>query len=507
MDKFFTYRKLSKLVLAGLMLSLSGCVTQQFENDEPVVENQANRDEMAATRIALGLGYLRMGNMAQAKANLEKARLFSPEMVQVYTSFAHYYAEVGEHELTISSYEKAISIKDDDPDTLNNYGVYLCRNGQLAEAETQFLKAIAVPSYTLVSESYENLASCFLQNDKFEQAEIYLSKALMHSPNSSSVLLALVRIEYAMGNYKKARAYSQKFEKVTRRFTSESLALNYKVNMKLRQFKTAKNYGTMLVKMYPQSWESKQYMLNGLKTIEADTLAEKYRLVQAKSAKVTPASDPKKRVFKLSPNKNRQTVANTKTKVEPKTEAQKEAVLSSDFVQQQPVAVALPEHNVKSSANSAAVATSLITPSTGSAMAKPVNATFTPLKSNEQPRLAANTKIHMPPVKDESVINEIIAEKTPEQLEQEKQLKAAQLKKEIESKESMLDEVFLEQDKQAITTSADKKQKTHTVAPGETLYKISIKYNVKISTLRKWNGLSESSGIRSGQSLFVSKPS
>ncbi len=48
-------------------------------------------------------------------------------MVQVYTAFAHYYETVGEDEQTIDSYEKALSIKSDDADTLNNYGVYLCR--------------------------------------------------------------------------------------------------------------------------------------------------------------------------------------------------------------------------------------------------------------------------------------------------------------------------------------------------------------------------------------------
>lgn len=59
--------------LAAVTLSLlGGCVTQSFENNEPIVKTQANRDEMAATRISLGLGYLKMGDMSQAKLNLEK---------------------------------------------------------------------------------------------------------------------------------------------------------------------------------------------------------------------------------------------------------------------------------------------------------------------------------------------------------------------------------------------------------------------------------------------------
>ena len=100
------------MIVTVFTVALSGCVTQEFASDStPVVKNQANRDDMAATRISLGLGYLKMGNMAQAKQNLEKAKKFAPQMVQVYTAFAHYYETVGESELTIASYEKALSIK------------------------------------------------------------------------------------------------------------------------------------------------------------------------------------------------------------------------------------------------------------------------------------------------------------------------------------------------------------------------------------------------------------
>jgi len=305
MDKFNAKSLFSKLAIASSVLLLSACVTQNYENDSPVVENQANLDEMAATRISLGLGYLKMGNMAQAKLNLEKARKFSPELVQVYTAFAHYYEVVGENELTEQSYQKALSIKSDDADTLNNYGVFLCRQNQVDKAEKQFLKAIAVPSYILVAKSYENLSACYLQVDDFDKAEYYLEKAIDHSPNSSGTLFQMVRLQYAKGNYNRAKQYQQKFEKYTRRFTPESLALSYKLHMKLRQGRVAKNYGTMLANMYPQSWEGQQYLLNELELIEADNLAKRYQITQRKKNQFTQPSGSNKRVVKLSPGKRK----------------------------------------------------------------------------------------------------------------------------------------------------------------------------------------------------------
>jgi type IV pilus assembly protein PilF len=283
---------------------MTGCVTQNYENDKttPVIENDSSKNEIAMTRISLGLGYLKMGNTQQAKLNLEKAKRFSPNLVQVYTAFAHYYDTVGEPELSTESYEHALSIKDDDADTLNNYGVFLCRQKKYDEAEIQILKAIAIPSYILVAQSYENLALCQLKAKHYEKAELYLEKAILHSPNRASSILQMVRLQYAKTDYKIAQSYLHRYEKSTRRFSSNALALAYKVFEKQGSKRTAKNYGNMLVKMFPNSYEAKQFILNDLSRIDADNLADEYREAKNEAAGLT----SKKRVIVLSPNKPNQ---------------------------------------------------------------------------------------------------------------------------------------------------------------------------------------------------------
>ncbi len=392
---------------------LSGCVTQHFENGEtPVVQNQANRNDMAATRISLGLGYLKMGNMPQAKQNLEKAKNFAPKMVEVYTAFAHYYETVGEHILTVNSYDKALSLKHDDANTLNNYGVYLCRQDQVDAAEKQFLKAIAVPSYILVAKSYENLSACFLKKDNFVKAQMYLSKAIAHNPSSASTLFEMVRLQYAMGEYKQAKRFEQRFEKVTRRFTSQSLALAYKVYIKLGQKQTAKNYATMLVKMYPQSWETQQYLLNELELIDADNLAKRYQLTKAS---VDPVRS-KKRLIKLSPSKAL------------------------------PVVLSTPTAN-SNTINAALVAT-VIEPKT--------SITF------EQAKTEAEVKM-LP--KSASIVSEQTKEKKPKNFPD-----------------------------------------FHVVESGDTLYNLSVKYNIRISALCKWNKISKNKRLYIKEIIFLENP-
>ena len=300
---------LKKLIVLFPLLALSACVTENYENDsdKPVVHNEASLNEMAMTRVSLGLGYLKMGNTTQAKLNLEKAKRHAPKLIQVHTAFAHYYETVGEVDLAIEAYEEALSINSEDPDTLNNYGVFLCRLERYDDAEKYMLRAIAIPSYLLVSQSYENLALCQLKDDRFAKAEIYLEKAIQHNPSNSNVYLQMVQLQYAQQDYKAAKRYFIKYEKYTRRFSPQALALGFKVYEKQRKMSTAKNYASMLVKMFPNSFEGKQYILNGLDTIEADRLAERYQEV----IKLNNPSKSKKRVVLLSPK--RSSVSKSKT--------------------------------------------------------------------------------------------------------------------------------------------------------------------------------------------------
>lgn len=291
-----------KLVVSTLLTaSLAGCVTENYENDnsKPVVQNQSTNNEIAMTRISLGLGYLKMGNTTQAKLNLEKAKRFAPELVQVHTAFAHYYETVGEAELATNSFEDALKISPQDADTLNNYGVFLCRQEKYPEAEVQILKAIAVPSYLLVSQSYENLALCQIKAKNYIKAEESFNKAILHNPSNANVYLQMMQLQYAKGDYKSGILFLKKYEKTTRRFSPEALALAIKLYEKQRQVGTAKNYGAMLVKMFPGSFEAKQYLLNGLDRIDADQMADEYRMAQRKSSNKT-----KKRVVVLSPKNN-----------------------------------------------------------------------------------------------------------------------------------------------------------------------------------------------------------
>jgi len=323
---------------------LSACVTQEFaDENKPIVQNQVSDREIAFTRISLGLGYLKMGNTTQAKLNLEKAKHYAPNLIEVYTAFAHYYEYVEEPELATAAYQKALSINDKDANTLNNFGVFLCRQGKPNEAEKQWLKAVDVPSYTQVSESYENLANCQLQHQHFVKAEDYLVKAIAHSPSNASSLMMMAKLKYAKQDYSQAEQYIARYEKATRHFAPDALVTAFKLYQKEGKQGIAKNYAAMLLKMFPQSYQAKQYILNGLQDTEMDQLASQYQQMLNGKSTSTGSATSKKRIIKLSPHKQHPplpAVPATKTTTLPASATDKQ----SSIVTQAPSGVIQPKN-------------------------------------------------------------------------------------------------------------------------------------------------------------------
>lgn len=425
--------------------TLTACVTQNYGNDKdmPLIENESSNNEIAMTRISLGLGYLKMGNTQQAKLNLEKAKRFSPNLVQVYTAFAHYYDTVGEADLATQEYEKALSINDQDADTLNNYGVFLCRHEKYAAAEQQMLKAIAIPSYILVAQSYENLALCQLKAKQFEQAQTYLEKAIGHSPNRVSSLLQMMRLQYAKSDYKLAQTYLHRYEKSTRRFDPDALALAFKIFAKQGNKRIAKNYGNMLVKMFPNSFEAKQYILNELYRVDADKLADEYRasLVDEQAIK------SKKRVVVLSPKRT------------PVAEA---ASLSRDGLK--PI-----------------MANSVMATTEQEAELK-----VKVSQSNEQNN-SLGKKHSQATVKKKTVENVAVQTKSHDEITAQEPAKY-RLEKTEKDKTSMVSLPI------------------HVVVKGENLFALSKRYNIKMRSIERWNELRSPYILKIGDVLYLADP-
>ena len=294
----------SLLALAASVIALSGCVTENsYEgNDKPVVENTINNTGAARTRIALALEYLNTGNSSQAKYNLERAASFAPDLPEVHYSFAYYYQQVGEDSLADDAYQKALKINPNDPNTRNNYGVFLCGINEYDRATEQFIKAIEIPSYIRVAESYENLALCAIEFNDFEQAEKYFLSAIKHSSMRASSIISLSALYYAKSDLHKAQELLTRYEK-SGQVSPRSLLLDYLIDQRMGHIEKAQTTAATILQTYPVSNEAVLIREQRLKQSEFEILRFKYRQAKldefkSENSSVMVNANPKMRIVK-----------------------------------------------------------------------------------------------------------------------------------------------------------------------------------------------------------------
>ncbi|NDV92763.1 type IV pilus biogenesis/stability protein PilW [Alteromonas sp. 345S023] len=242
-------------IIVATLLTVTGCVS----NTQPGLYGDSfNQKEAAKTRMSLGLTYLKNNNYTQAKKNLDKALEFDPSSADVHYSLAYYYQLVGDTTRAEESYETAIDLAPGNGDIANSYGAFKCQNGNYQAAKVYFLKAINNRQYANSAQTYENLALCAQSQGNAQEAIDYLKEALNHQPARQKSLLILTEMYMSTEQWEEAKATLRKYEKVAN-VSPDSLWMAFEIARGQGDRETAKQYGDMLVSVYPESNAAKRY--------------------------------------------------------------------------------------------------------------------------------------------------------------------------------------------------------------------------------------------------------
>lgn len=456
---------------------------------KPVTTTRVNVDEAAKTRIALGLQYLKLGEMSNAKFNLEKALTFSPKLPAAHAAMAYYYQTVDELELAEKSFVKALSYNPNDPDTLNNYGAFLCRVKRFDEAEKTFMKAIKVPSYLKVAESYENAALCALENNQFEKAKSYFASSLDHSALRANTLINMASLNYAMGEFREAQKYAQRLSNIGV-VSPRVLLLRALVELKLGNVTQSKKHGTTLVSMYVKSPEALMYLSRNFDDSEFEQLRrvylknryEKYK-TQLQQEKRLASTEGKAKV-KLKP-KN---MSNT-----PVDSDKAKAVIPNDTIvagadqQTAPSEPVQPPENTQTDAQSQSTG-QMVSLITGKAVDNNV-ATTKPPQADEVEHQTTAVVTQSPPQTQPVVEDSAI---------EDSQVQAPAAQEQGATVEISSDVVK--------ALSAKREVPFHIIQAGEFLYDVSVKYNIRIRSLMEWNDIDDQNQIKVGQKIYLDHP-
>lgn len=242
----------NKLNLLGIILlfNLLSCGHQPYIDDN---SEQPNR--IAENNLLRGIEYMKLGKYDIALKVLQAALAQDPDYASAHGLIAVVYERLGETDKARYHHQQAIKLNPMDSHIQNNYGQFLCEQGQQQAAFQHFLQAVDNPVYPTPHIPYTNAALCALRFKNPTKAEGFLRKALQANPQFNVALYQMADIHYQRGNFKLANDYLARYQKVAQH-TPQTLWLGIQIQRALENKAEEANYAQLLRSQYPDSEEA-----------------------------------------------------------------------------------------------------------------------------------------------------------------------------------------------------------------------------------------------------------
>ncbi|UNK49749.1 type IV pilus biogenesis/stability protein PilW [Lysobacter sp. S4-A87] len=184
--------------------------TEQVARTVEVSDDKRDKASNARVFLQRAQGKLIAGDYPGTERDARQALKIDPRSVDAYTLMgaaaerSGATAQAGEH------YRRAAELAPTSGGALNNYGVWLCGQGQAAESLSWFDRALADTSYQTPAMALANAGSCALRAGQDARAARHLRDAIALDPSNPVALGALAELEFRQGRAFEARAFSER---------------------------------------------------------------------------------------------------------------------------------------------------------------------------------------------------------------------------------------------------------------------------------------------------------
>ncbi len=233
--------------IVAMAALLTGCMTSGAVPSNP--------RSAADLNAQLGLAYMEQGENEEAMKKLQHALEIDSRSTNAHHYIAELYQKLGQNREAEEHYRKALSLTSTDPMLLNNYGVFLCRQRRLDEAQEKFLAAAKQPFYRTPEVAYNNAGLCAREMADEVKAEEFFRKALHLNPRMSDPLYEMADLKFKQREYLSARAFLQRYMEIAPA-TPQTLWLGVRVERNLGDEAAAAKYAIQLQEKFPESQET-----------------------------------------------------------------------------------------------------------------------------------------------------------------------------------------------------------------------------------------------------------
>lgn len=212
-------------------------------------------DKSARIRLELAEGYYQRGQPGVALGEVDQALAQDPGYVPAYTMQALIHMSLGQNDQAEASFSKALSLAPDNPDTLHNYGWFLCSIKRYPDSFAMFRKALAVQGYRNAQRTDLAYGVCQYRAGDLAGAERTLRAGFSLDPSNPAIATNLAMVQYLQHEYAHAMFYIQRVN-AGNSANAQTLWLGVLIARKSGDATSAAQWSQMLVQKYPDSMEA-----------------------------------------------------------------------------------------------------------------------------------------------------------------------------------------------------------------------------------------------------------
>jgi type IV pilus assembly protein PilF len=240
------------VAFAGALL-LAACAT----TDQPL--STPHPERAAEINLDIGIDYLRKGNLAQAKEKIERSLEQDGRNARAHSVAAMLYDRLGDERKAEHHFERAVTLDADNPETRNNYAVYLCQKGQFARGEKAALEAAENRLYKTPEVALLNAGNCARAAGDLKKADAHYRRALQVRPKFAEALFQMADMQFQQTQFVSARAFLQRYMEVGRT-SPATLWLGFRIEQSLGNGLEAQHYAQRLKSEYPNASQTKELL-------------------------------------------------------------------------------------------------------------------------------------------------------------------------------------------------------------------------------------------------------
>lgn len=241
------------IVVLMLLVLIGGCAS----SEEPRYKTSLKK--ASQVNAQLGANYMQSGELQRADSKLRKALEQDSDNVDAHTAFALLNMRLDKPDTARSHFEKALDLDPDSPNIHNNYGTFLCDEGEYDKGIAQFLKAAENRLYDTPAYAYANAGRCARAAGRDDEARDYLRQALRVNPRLPTALIESSELALEADEPKQAADYFSRYSEVAQH-GPETLWLGVRIERSLGDRKAAKEYGLQLLRNFRDSDEAQQFL-------------------------------------------------------------------------------------------------------------------------------------------------------------------------------------------------------------------------------------------------------